>query len=86
MKPWVPYAVIACVCVCATVLCALGQLPSQAATAILGGAIVQVTQLAVGKRAKKSDPPPSKPPTLPPVGPVVGMLAGAGLPALVVGL
>ncbi len=74
--------VIALVCLCATLLCALGELPSEAATAILGGAVVQVVQLARARR--DSVAPPALPSGSPgsegdrhtPVGPIVGMLGG----------
>lgn len=80
--------VIGLVVLCATVLCALGQLPSEAATAILGGAVVQAVQLVRPSRRKGDSSVPPPPAAsgggpaggsgggLPPVGPVVGMLGG----------
>lgn len=73
--------VIALVCLCATLLCALGELPSEAATAILGGAVVQVVQLARARRDSMAPPalPGSPAPSddkHTPIGPIVGMLGG----------
>lgn len=81
---------IALVCVCATVLAALGMLPSEAVTAILGGAVAQAVAMT---RKPEPAPPTPQPTDEEPAKPAksstaamgaapVGMLIGSMLPAL----